>query len=98
MRPGAAIAVVVGDVTLVLGLYVVLRRPMGPGWIPAGAMLRVLLAAALGVGAGLAPIDSDVARAALALVTFVVAALVLRTIPSEVFDAARTAIARLRSR
>ncbi len=95
---GAAIAVVVGDVTLVLGLYVVLRRPMGPGWVPVGAMLRVLLAAALGVGAGLAPIDSDVARAALALVTFVVAALVLRTIPSEVFDAARTALARLRSR
>jgi O-antigen/teichoic acid export membrane protein len=93
---GAALAFLIGDITVCAGLYIGLRRPMRQRWVPLADMGRVLAAAAVGVGGLLLPIGSDIVQAVVALAAFLIAALGLRAIPSEVIDTARGALARLR--
>jgi O-antigen/teichoic acid export membrane protein len=92
---GAAVAAVVGDVTLALAMYVAVRRA-GPGdWLPA-ALPRVAAAAIPAVGVGLITAIPAGVRAAVVAAVFLGLAAVFGAVPSEVADAVRTAAIRLR--
>jgi GT2 family glycosyltransferase/O-antigen/teichoic acid export membrane protein len=91
---GAAVAAVIGDVILCLAVYVALRR-VGPGpWFLVPMTARLVAATALAVGVGLIPGVPDLLRAIAVVVTFCVAALVMRTVPEEIVAAARSARGR----
>lgn len=92
---GAAVAAVIGDVTLCVAVYVALRRA-GPGdWFPAPGALRIAGAAVPAVGVGLIPGLPAAVRAVLVAVVFVGAAVALRAIPSELTDALSAVVGRL---
>ncbi len=93
---GAAVAAVIGEVTLCIAVYIALRRA-GPGqWLPLGPAVRIAAATALAVGVGLIPGMATALRAVLVLAMFVAAAILLGSIPSELSDTARAAIGRAR--
>ena len=92
---GAAVATVIGDVTLAVAVYVAVRRSGLSGWLRADAMLRIAAAAVPAVAVGLIGGLPAVIRAVAVGAVFVVASLVLGAIPSEVTDALRAARARL---
>lgn len=93
---GAAVAAVIGELTLCASVYIAIRRA-GPGqWLPLGPTLRIAAATALALGVGLIPGIATLPRAALVLATFVAGAVVLGSIPSEIWDTARAALGRVR--
>lgn len=92
---GAAVAAVIGDVTLAVAMYLAIRRSGLRGWLRADAMLRIAAATALAVAVGLIDGLPAVIRAVLVGGTFVTASAVLGAIPSEMTDALRAVGARL---
>lgn len=88
---GAAIAAVVGDLVLCLAVYIALRLS-GPGpWFSGTLTARLAAATAPAVAVGLIPGVPDVVRAVLVTAVFLGAALLLRALPDELTDAARSA-------
>jgi O-antigen/teichoic acid export membrane protein len=86
---GAAIAAVIADLVLCVATYVALRRA-GPGRdLPLSRLLRVAGAAVPAVAVGLVPGVPDVVNALAAGAVFVVAAALLRAVPSELVGAIR---------
>ena len=94
---GAAVAVVVGDVTLSVAMYLAVRRAAHGDWIHSAAMIRIAGATAVAVAIGLIPGLPDLVRAVAVCGVFVVAVLVLDAVPSEVTDALHAAVPRLRA-
>lgn len=92
---GAAVAAVIGEVTLCAAVYLAIRRAGSGEWLPVNGVLRVGIAAAVAVGVGLIPGVSAAPRAAAVVGVFVAAAMALRAVPSELSHALRTAIARV---
>ena len=95
---GAAIAAVIGDVTLCVSVYVVLQRALPAQWIPFAPFARTLVAAAGAVAVGLLPGLPDGARAVAVVAVFGALVLALRVLPSEVIDAAKVGLTRVRAR
>ncbi len=93
---GAAVAAVVADVTLSGAMYLAVRRAHPGQWVSPGAMLRIGAAAAVAIGLGLIGGIPTVPRAVLVTGAFVITALVLGAVPSEMLDALRAVFARLR--
>jgi GT2 family glycosyltransferase/O-antigen/teichoic acid export membrane protein len=88
---GAAIAAVVGDVVLCAAVYVALRLS-GPGpWFSADLTLRLAAATGVAVAVGLIPGLPDGVRAVGVTAVFAAAVLLMRAVPSELTDAARSA-------
>jgi O-antigen/teichoic acid export membrane protein len=88
---GAAIAAVVGDVVLCTAVYIALRLS-GPGpWFSWDLTLRLATAAAVAVAVGLIPGLPDAVRAVGVTAVFAAAVLLLRALPEELTDAARSA-------
>lgn len=89
---GGAVAVVIGDVVLCLAVFTAVRRS-GPGdWFPIGTAFRIAASGAIAIVVGLIPGLSALPRASAVAVSFVLAALVLGAVPSELTDALRRAI------
>jgi GT2 family glycosyltransferase/O-antigen/teichoic acid export membrane protein len=88
---GAAIAAVVGDVVLCAAAYVALRLA-GPGrWFSVGTSLRLATAAGAAVAVGLIPGLPDGVRAVAVTAVFAGVVLLLRAVPEELTEAARSA-------
>jgi O-antigen/teichoic acid export membrane protein len=93
---GAAVAAVIGEVIFCAATYLAIRRA-GPGeWLPVNAVLRIAAATAAAVGVGLIPGVPTIPRAAAVVGVFCVAAVVLRTVPSEIGDAVHRGMAHVR--
>jgi O-antigen/teichoic acid export membrane protein len=86
---GAAIAAVIADLVLCVATYIALRRSGPARDLSASRLLRVALAAVPAVGVGLIPGVPDAVSALAAGVVFVVAALALRAVPTELVGAVR---------
>jgi O-antigen/teichoic acid export membrane protein len=94
---GAAVAAVAGEAVLCLSVYLAVRQA-GPGeWLPVGTALRVGAAAAAAVAAGLIPGIPEALRAVIVAGVFIAAAVILRTVPSELSDVLKGVMVRLRS-
>ena len=87
---GAAIAAVIGDLVLCISVYIALRRAGRGPWFSTSATARLAVAAAAAAAAGLIPGLPDAMRALLVVTVFTGFALLLRTVPGEILDAART--------
>jgi O-antigen/teichoic acid export membrane protein len=86
---GAALAAVLGELTLAATCLTLLVRAR-PGLRPqAGRPLKLLLAGVVAYAAGLVPGLPDVAAAAVSAAVFLGLAAVLRAIPDELLDAVR---------
>ena len=87
---GAAIAAVIGDVVLCVAVYIALRLA-GPGpWFSVNRILRVAVAAGIAVGVGLIPGVPIAVRAIAVPAVYLAAVLLLRGVPEEVLDTARS--------
>jgi O-antigen/teichoic acid export membrane protein len=86
---GAALAAVIADLVLCVATYLALRRA-GPGReLSLRPVMRIGVAAVPAVLVGLIPGLPDVVSAGAAGVVFVVSALLLKAVPSELLDAAK---------
>jgi len=94
---GAAVAAVVGEAAMATVIYVSLRRAGSEPWVRFTVLSRVAAAAAMAVGVGLVLPAADGVRAMAVAIAFSGAAWMLRTIPSELRDAAGSAATRLRT-
>jgi O-antigen/teichoic acid export membrane protein len=95
---GAAVSAVIGDVALCGCVYVAVRRA-GPGeWLDLRTAARVLVAAAAAVAVGIIPGMPDLARAGAVALVYLAIVLALWAVPSEIHDALRTAVLRVRGR
>ena len=84
---GGAVAAVLGDATLACLIYWRLRAAAGPMMVPAGFLVRLAAASAVGCAALLVPGIPGVAAAALAGVAFLVFGHFIGMLPEELEDA-----------
>jgi O-antigen/teichoic acid export membrane protein len=87
---GAAIAAVVGDIVLCVAVWVALRFAGPDPWFWPAGLLRVAVAAGLAVAVGLIPGIPVVLRAIAVCAVYMAAVLLLRAVPGEVMDTARS--------
>lgn len=95
---GAAVAAVIGDVVLCGAVYIALNRSGEGPWMENGPMARTVVVVLVAVGVGVLPWPNDILRAAVVGIVFILAAVVLRTVPSEINDTVTNLRTRLRAR